>query len=612
MPPENSCTIVRGPRFRASTPARFVRNCLRSAGLLLLSITASAQTNLLLNPGFETGTTANWNDSYGTLAVVNAGQHSGSYCARVNYSSAVRQTVSGLLPDTAYTCSGWVKVTTAGQSIVLGAQNFGGTTVSQSSTSSAWTKLTLNFTTGLSATSATIFVYQSGANPGFCDDLSLTGVSTDPTGTSARRIADCLQRFGVNTFSKIVYNGYYWAWGGSQGNYDAATTGRAINYLTGTSGLKINIREYHREYGGGKPITPSQKTWIRAVHDATGSPFTISIGASGGSADIPGIVNLVQDSVSSGLNYVKWVEGINEPNMNFGYGTTTAATTASVQTSLFQQVRAVTSTVKVAGPSIAFTLPNPENSIANYLAAYKQTILDNCDCNNLHVYPPKSPNAYDGNSRGGALADIDTGYRQLLPGKSLLNTEWHPTLYSNIHRNDPAYDAYWGPIYILSSWLDFNWDANFWFALYDYNSVSMKCGLFATSDANPYPVANAIRALFQLTGDTGANKLSFTPGKLNLTVSGLPAAPSGSPSAGGRWALFQNSARTYFLLIWNEQNNISSATTPVTVTFNAKSMTQVEEFNITSGNQTALRSLTNVGSVTVNLDTSLRLLRITY
>ena len=65
-------------------------------------------------------------------------------------------------------------------------------------------------------------------------------------------------------------------------------------------------------------------------------------------------------------------------------------------------------------------------------------------------------------------------------------------------------------------------------------------------------------------------------------------------------------------MLWNEQNDISPTITPVTVTFNAHAMTKVEEFNITTVNQTPLQTQLKTRTVTVNLDTSLRLLRITY
>jgi len=571
--------------------------------------------NLLLNPGFETGTTADWTAGYGSYSVGTGNAHSGTYAAQVNQYSTLGQTVTGLTPNTTYTCTGWLKVAVAGQDVYLGAQNYGSGSASKLANATSYTQLSITFTTGPTNTSAEIFIYQNGASPGYADDLSLmTGASSgtgDATGTQANRIADCLQRFGVNTFSRLNNNGYPWSWGGSQGSYDSATTGRAINYITGGSGLTINDREYHHD-GSSTPITPLQITWMHQVYQETGSPFTIAIGAGGTANDIPGLVTITQDSVNNGLNYAKWIEGINEPNTNFGSGTIPVATTSSVQASLYSQIHAVTSNVPVEEPSVVFGLPSPASYLNTYLGSYKAAITANSDQSNIHLYPSYSPNSAYTSSVNGIMADVDAAFDSVFPGLPKINTEFHPTLYAKTHQNDHTYDAYWGPIALLSSYVDYDWQATFWFALFDYNSATMQCGLFTTSDASPRPAANAYRALFQLTGDQGVNKSSFTPGKLNVTVTGLPPAPTGAPYAGGRWALFENSSSQYFLIIWNEQNTISAVTTPVTVTFNSHPMTKVVEYNITSGGGTPVQSLTNVTSMTVNLDTSVRVLQVTY
>ena len=608
------------PSNNTSSPR--VLDRLRRLGLLVLILVfmatpAFAQDNLLANPGFETGTITGWAASYGNYAVVTTNVHSGTYAGEVSYGSAIAQNVTGLTPNTTYTLTGWLESQTAGQVVYLGVQSFGGTGTSKSTKTTPYTQLTVTFTTGATNTSANIFVYNSGSDLSYCDDLSLISQTGDATGTQAYRIADCLQRFGVNTFSQLNNNGYLWSWGGSQGHYDPTTTGLAINYLTGGSGLTINDREYHRDMDGTSTITPLQITWIHQVYSETGSPFTLSFASGGTSNDLPGMVSIVQDSVSSGLNYVHWVEGLLEPNNPY-FGVIPISTTASVQTSLYQQVHAITSNVAVAGPSIIFSLPypdtntTPDGSLTTNLGSYQSTILANSDLDNIHLYPPQSGNCSDGSTRGGDMADVNTAYSSVLPGHGDFISEYHPTLYSTTHKNDRNYDAYWGPIFLLSSYVDFNWKAVFWYALFNYNTTDQECGLFATSNTDPYPAANALRAMFQLTGDQGANKSTFTPEKLNVTVSGLPPAPAGSPYAGGRWALFENSSHQYFLMIWNEQENISTTTTPVTVTFNSHQMTAVAEYNITSGSETAVQSLTNVGTVTVNLDTSLRLLRITY
>ncbi len=444
--------------------------------------------------------------------------------------------------------------------------------------------------------------------------VGASSLAGDAKGMEAHRIADCLERFGVNTCSKFNFNGYPWSWGGSKGEYDAETTARAIKYLTGDSGLTILVREYHHGDGSATDhLTPLQIAWIRKVFQETGSPFSIAIAADGTTNAIGGIVKIVQDSESSGLHYVRWVEGINEPNTDFGKGRITNSITAEVQARLFEQVRAVAPAMTVAAPSVVFGLPGAAGWLSHYFGATTNSILEHSDCNNIHFYPAWSPNGAYAHGRAGEFADIDRDFRKVLPGKDAICTEWHPTLYSQIHKTNEIYDAYWAPIFVLSSYLDYDWKAAFWFALFNYGGKQLPyCGLFATSDANPYPQANTLRTFFQLTGDHGADKLTFTPGKLDVAVSGLPPASTDAPHAGGRSALFENSAGTFFLMLWNEQNDISTAAVPIIVKFNAHAMAKVEEFNITTANPKPLQTQLNVCSMKVNLDTSLRLLRISY
>jgi hypothetical protein len=140
-----------------------------------LSVSAGL-TNLLTNPGFETGNTSGWVGGYGTRSAVNGNARSGAYAAQVQTISALQQTVSGLLPNTTYTCTGWLKVTTAGQHVYLIAQNYGlkGAAVSQFASTTTYTPLAVTFITGATNTSAVICVYQSGADPAYCDDFSFS------------------------------------------------------------------------------------------------------------------------------------------------------------------------------------------------------------------------------------------------------------------------------------------------------------------------------------------------------------------------------------------------------------------------------------------------------
>lgn len=253
---------------------------------------ASAQGQNLVNRGFESGSFSSWSASYGTYAINASEAWYGAYCASVASGSAVQQTLSGLTPNTAYTVSACVKVGAAGQRAYLGVLNYGGASVSQSTVAATYTRLSQSFTTGPSSTSATVFVYQSGTGFAYCDDFSVFRASSDLAGVSAGRIADVLERFGANVFSKVDYLGTPWAWGGSQGDYDATNTANAINYLTNNSGLTINLREYHQDVVGGRALTPYQTSWMRNVYQATGSRFTLAIAAGGNSNAIPGMSTL--------------------------------------------------------------------------------------------------------------------------------------------------------------------------------------------------------------------------------------------------------------------------------------------------------------------------------
>jgi hypothetical protein len=81
---------------------------------LFLSRSAQAQgLNLLTNPGFETGTTSGWsvNFSTATFSVVTTTVHAGSYAASLTSNSNsikfISQTVTGIVPGSSYSFSGY-------------------------------------------------------------------------------------------------------------------------------------------------------------------------------------------------------------------------------------------------------------------------------------------------------------------------------------------------------------------------------------------------------------------------------------------------------------------------------------------------------------------------
>ena len=148
---------------------------------------AAAATNLVTNPGFESGTSG-WTCSpldktvttpvhSGTSAI--SGTPAGQDFAQCSQVVAVQ-------PSSAYTLSGWVD----GGFAFIGDTGTGTTDGSNfSSGATAYTQLSTSFNTGASTTSVTIYVHGWYGQPTFeADDVSLTGpggAPPPPTTTTA-------------------------------------------------------------------------------------------------------------------------------------------------------------------------------------------------------------------------------------------------------------------------------------------------------------------------------------------------------------------------------------------------------------------------------------------
>ncbi|MGW1273645.1 carbohydrate binding domain-containing protein [Streptomyces sp. NPDC002491] len=141
------------------------------AGAVALPGTAQA-ANVLANPGFESGALAPWTCTGNLGSVVSSPAHSGSKALTGAVSSSdnakCSQTVA-VRPNTAYALTGWVR----GSYVYLGVDGGAST---WTSSPSAYSRLSVSFTTGASQTSATIYVhgwYAQGAYQ--ADDVSLDG-----------------------------------------------------------------------------------------------------------------------------------------------------------------------------------------------------------------------------------------------------------------------------------------------------------------------------------------------------------------------------------------------------------------------------------------------------
>ncbi|MFE1315588.1 carbohydrate binding domain-containing protein [Streptomyces sp. NPDC058755] len=140
-------------------------------GAVALPGTAQA-ANILTNPGFESGSLSPWSCTGNLGSVVSSPVHGGSKALQGAVTSSdnaqCSQTVA-VQPNTTYSLSGWVR----GSYVYLGV-NGGASTWTTSP--SAYSQLSVSFTTGASQTSATIYVhgwYAQGTY--YADDISLDG-----------------------------------------------------------------------------------------------------------------------------------------------------------------------------------------------------------------------------------------------------------------------------------------------------------------------------------------------------------------------------------------------------------------------------------------------------
>jgi Fibronectin type III domain/Carbohydrate binding domain/Glycosyl hydrolases family 18 len=168
---------MRPPRLLAllAAPAALLLTC--GLALTVSAAPAAAATNLLTNPGFESGTLSGWTcsaiDSV-TASPVHSGSHALAGAANNTDDAQCTQTVS-VQPSSAYTLTGWVE----GSYVYIGDSGTGtADTNSWTPSATSWQQLSTSFSTGASTTSLTVYVhgwYAQGTY--FADDLSLTGAA---------------------------------------------------------------------------------------------------------------------------------------------------------------------------------------------------------------------------------------------------------------------------------------------------------------------------------------------------------------------------------------------------------------------------------------------------
>lgn len=137
---------------------------------------SSNPVNLLVNPGFETGSLSPWS---GTQVYISSTKRSGSHGVRLGSSggaaATLQQTVTGLKANTTYVIRGYLRVASSGITVQLGVDGYGGSKTATAVGSTSYSQSSITFTTGSSNTSARIFLSKPSTSTtlAYADDFEL-------------------------------------------------------------------------------------------------------------------------------------------------------------------------------------------------------------------------------------------------------------------------------------------------------------------------------------------------------------------------------------------------------------------------------------------------------
>ncbi|MBT2450991.1 carbohydrate binding domain-containing protein [Streptomyces sp. ISL-43] len=268
---------------------------LLGAAAVLTSPGAAFGANLLTNGDFEAGTTAGWSCSGGLGSVVGSPVHGGGKAlagaAGASDNAKCTQTVA-VRPNTTYTLSAWVR----GSYVYLGVT--GGSSTWTTSTG-AYSKLTVSFTTGASQTSAQVYLngwYGQGTY--YADDVALDGPGGGTTDTQAPTTPGGLASTGKTSTTASL------AWTASTDN-------------VGVTGYDI--------YQGGAKVATSATNSVTVTGLTPNTAYTFSIRArdlAGNASPASNTLNVTTDNGTTPTGFKQAA-----PYLYLGWGNPPSATT---------------------------------------------------------------------------------------------------------------------------------------------------------------------------------------------------------------------------------------------------------------------------------------------
>lgn len=286
---------MRTPKRTRTRLACALGATLLGAAAVLTSPGAAFGANILSNGDFESGTTAGWSCSGALGSVVGSPVHGGSKAlagaASASDNAKCVQTVA-VQPATSYTLSAWVR----GSYVYLGVTG-GSSTWTPSAT--AYTKLTVAFTTGASQTSAEIYLngwYGQGTY--HADDITLDGPG-GTVDTQAPTVPGSLAATGKTSTTASL------AWTASTDN-------------VGVSGYDV--------YQGGTKVATSATTGatVTGLNPGTAYAFTVRArDAAGNTSAASNTVNVTTDTGTTPPAGFKQAA----PYLYLGWGNPPSATT---------------------------------------------------------------------------------------------------------------------------------------------------------------------------------------------------------------------------------------------------------------------------------------------